>query len=246
MKPILFTCSFFTIYTYGVFVAIAFFVSTFLISAEVRQKNGDENLFFNLCLFILISGIVFARLFYVVLNWDVFKGNPLEIIMLQHGGLVWFGGFSGALVSGLVFFKIKKMPVLETLDLLIPYVALGQAIGRIGCFFNGCCYGKAWSLGFYFPVHHAFLFPTQLLDSFSLLAIFVFLRSIAAKTKQSGIVLAFSFILMGLQRFFMEFIRADERPYFLLLSIFQWISAGLFFLGIFSLGAIFLWKKKAA
>ena len=100
------------------------------------------------------------------------------MLMLQHGGLVWFGGFIGALLCSLVFLKVKKLPVLDLLDLLVPYAALAQAIGRIGCFFNGCCYGKECSLGFYFPVHARILFPSQLLDSLTLLFIFIFLRLI--------------------------------------------------------------------
>jgi len=244
MKPVLFECPLFSVYTYGVFVAFGFFVSTFLISIEARRKHWDENAIFNLCLLILFSGIVFARLFYVALNLDYFRENWLEIVMLQHGGLVWFGGFLGATAACLAFIKIKKLPLGETFDLLVPYVALGQSLGRIGCFFNGCCYGKPWDFGIFFPVHGATLFPSQLVDSFTLLIIFVVLKIVSMKKKKTGMVFAFSFVLFGLQRFLMEFIRGDERPFYFSLSIFQWISLFVSAVGMITL--IYLWKKKSA
>jgi phosphatidylglycerol:prolipoprotein diacylglycerol transferase len=187
---------------------------------------------------------VFARLFYVALNLDYFTENWLEIVMLQHGGLVWFGGFLGATVSCLLFIRIKKLPLGVTLDLLVPYVALGQSLGRIGCFFNGCCYGKPFGHGIYFPVHGATLFPSQLVDSLTLLMIFVILRIWAKVSKRDGEVFALSFVFFGLQRFLMEFIRGDERPFYFSLSIFQWISLFVSVVGIIAL--IYLWKKKSA
>jgi len=243
MMPILFKCSFFTVYTYGVFVALAFLAATSLVSWEAKRQGMDEDLIYNLCVTILVSGIVFARFFYVGLNWDYFRDNLLDVIKLQHGGLVWYGGLIGALASSLAFMKRKKLKVLATLDLLAPYAALVQAIGRIGCFFNGCCYGVESGWGVYFPVHAKVLFPSQILDSATLLLIFVVLKVIAEKDRR-GETLIFYFILASFQRFLMEFVRGDERPFYLSLSIFQWISLGLFFCGLFLYGALFLWKKR--
>lgn len=242
MKPILFQCGFLTIYTYGVSVAVAFFTASFLATREARRRGLDENRIYNLTLFLLVSGIVGARLFYVGLNWDYFKTDYLEIVKLEHGGLVWFGGFIAALLAGLVFLKARRMDVLATLDLLAPYIALAQAIGRIGCFFNGCCYGKPSLWGFYFPAHRTVLFPSQLFDSLTLLVIFVLLKLIPGG-RRKGVVLISYFILASLQRFFMEFIRGDERPFYGPLSIFQWISVGLFILGLVGY-ARWTWKKK--
>ncbi|MFH0876600.1 MAG: prolipoprotein diacylglyceryl transferase [Candidatus Omnitrophota bacterium] len=242
MKPILFQCGFLTIYTYGVSVAVAFFVASFLAGREARRRGLDENRIYNLTIFLLVSGIVGARLFYVGLNWDYFKTDLLEVFKLQHGGLVWFGGLVGATFAGWIFLKIKRMDVLATLDLMAPYIALAQAIGRIGCFFNGCCYGKPSAWGIYFPVHETALFPSQLLDSFTLLVIFVVLRLFSA-SRNKGVVLSLYLVLASLQRFLMEFLRADTRPFYGPLSIFQWISIGLFVLGL--AGTIcWTWKRK--
>lgn len=242
MKPVLYQCGLFTIYTYGVFVAIAFLVSTFLLVREARQRRIDENLIYNLSIVFLVGGIIFARLFYAALNWDYFRDNLLEIIMLSHGGLVWFGGLTGAFVSGLIFLKIKRMPILPTLDLFAPYIALAQAIGRIGCFFNGCCHGRESEWGIYFPAHHQILFPSQLVDSLTLLVIFIVLRFFCAKTRE-GEIFSFYVMLAALQRFLMEFFRGDLRPFYRGLSIFQWISLGLFCCGLFFY-LVIRWKRR--
>lgn len=242
MKPVLYQCGLFTIYTYGVFVAIAFLVSTFLLVREARQRRLDENLIYNLSIVLLAGGIIFARLFYVVLNWDYFRDNLFEIIMLSHGGLVWFGGLTGAFAFGLIFMKIKRMPVLPALDFFAPYIALAQAIGRIGCFFNGCCYGRESEWGIYFPLHHQILFPSQLVDSLTLLVIFIVLRIFYAKRRE-GEIFCFYVMLAALQRFSMEFFRGDSRPFYNGLSIFQWISLGLFGCGLFFY-LVNRWKRR--
>jgi len=244
MHPILYKCSFFTIYTYGVFVAFAFVVASVFLSIEAKRRHFDENVLYNLSILLLVSGIIFARLFYVSLNWDFFKDNLAEIVMLAHGGLVWFGGLIGACVCGFVFIKINKLPLWETFDLLAPMAALVQSIGRMGCFFNGCCYGKAvGAWGVYFPVHGRLLFPSQILDSLTLLSIFVYLRWLQPRSRK-GEIFCLYLILASVQRFLMEFIRGDERTFYFHLSIFQWISLGLFFIGLFLYGGL-LWKKKS-
>lgn len=248
MLPVLYKCSFFSIYTYGVFVALAFMVSSWLVSREAKRRGQDDNAIYNLCVLLLVSGIVSARLFYVVLNWDVFSADLLEVLRLQHGGLVWFGGLIGASLSALVYMKAKKLSVIPTLDLFAPYAALGQAVGRIGCFFNGCCYGRESGWGFYFPVHGASLVPSQLFDAASLLLVFVVLRLIPEKAK-AGLVFSAYLVLATLQRFFLEYLRGDERPFYSVLgvslSVFQWISVFLFCVGILY-GVMILWKKKSA
>ena len=243
MLPILYKCGFVTVYTYGVFVALAFFVTTSLLSFDAKKRHLDENALYNLCIVVLLCGIIFARIFYVALNWDFFKENPVEIIQLQHGGLVWFGGLIGALGCALIYLRIKKMPLLETMDFMVPYIALGQSIGRIGCFFNGCCYGKETTTwGIYFPVHGQILFPSQILDSLTLLLIYFLLKAVS-QGRAKGIIFSLYLVLAGLQRFLMELLRGDQRPFYFGLSIFQWISTGLFVAGLI-LYLKFTWKKK--
>jgi len=243
MYPVLFKCPLFTIYTYGVFVALAFFVSSWLVSLEAKKKGLDDNVIYNLCVLLLVSGIISARIFYVVLSWDYFKADPLEIIRLQHGGLVWFGGLIGAIISSALFLKINRLPVMQMVDLFAPYVALGQAIGRIGCFFNGCCHGKEGSVGIFFPSQGRILFPSQLIDAVFLLSIFVILKYFGPRLR-AGMVFVLYLILASMQRFFMEFLRGDERPFYWGLSIYQWISVLIFAAGITTY-ILLSWKKKS-
>ena len=243
MHPVLFKCPLFTIYTYGVFVALAFFVSSWLVSLEAKKRGMDDNVVYNLCVLLLVSGIISARIFYVALSWDYFKADPLEIIRLQHGGLIWFGGLIGATISSVIFLRINKLSVIKIIDLFAPYVALGQAIGRIGCFFNGCCHGKEGSVGVFFPAHGRILFPSQLMDSAFLLFIFIVLKYFGPRLK-GGMVFALYLILASMQRFFMEFFRGDERPFYWGLSIYQWISISIFVSGVITC-IVLSWKKKS-
>ncbi|MFA5060347.1 MAG: prolipoprotein diacylglyceryl transferase family protein, partial [Candidatus Omnitrophota bacterium] len=113
-------------------------------------------------------------------------------------------------------------------DLVAPYLALGQAIGRLGCFLNGCCYGKAVSWGLFFPVHGAHLHPVQLYTSFDLLIIFFILKKYQRLERNSGETFVLYLILASLERFCMEFLRADHVQVWLGLSIFQIVSITIF------------------
>lgn len=242
MKPILFECRFFTIYTYGFLVAVAFFVATTLISRAVRRRGLSEPLYYHLCLVLLLAGIVGARIFYVALNWSFFSADWQEIVMLQHGGLVWYGGLIGAVLGAYVYMKIHRMPIISTMDLLVPYVALAQAIGRVGCFFNGCCHGRESVWGFYVSALGKRIFPSQLVDAASLLVVYLVLRRVPAQKK--GAALSAYFILAAGQRFLMEFLRGDQRPFYFGLSVFQWISLGVVVVGV-ACAWRWVWKTRA-
>ena len=230
MTPVLWTCPLFTIYTYGLVAAVAFIVSSWLIGKEAGRRGLPAETISTWTLMLLVFGILGARILYVVLNWRDFSGDFLEIFRLQHGGLIWFGGFAGSLLGGIIFLRIHRLPVFKVLDIAAPYVALAQAIGRIGCFYNGCCYGKPSSWGIYFPVHQQVLFPSQILDSLTLLVLFVLLKGF--KSSRPGRVFAAYLIGASVQRFLMEFIRGDIRPFYLSLSFYQWVCVGLFVFGV--------------
>jgi phosphatidylglycerol:prolipoprotein diacylglycerol transferase len=142
MYRILFKLGGFNIYSYGALLALAFIAGTFLASLRAHKQGIDKNKIMDLSLYIAISSILGARIMFVALNWGYYKANPLDIIKLWEGGLVFYGGLICAFIV-VVFFLIKnKMPVLKVLDIFAAPLALGIAIGRIGCFLNGCCYGK--------------------------------------------------------------------------------------------------------
>ncbi len=209
-------------------LVLAFFICTYLACLQAKKENFNPEIIFNLLFLIFISGVIGARLFYVFNNFNFYLSNPLEIIMLQHGGMSWFGGVILGLVTAILFIKKNKLKVLQVLDLVIPFIALGQAIGRIGCLLNGCCFGKASGFGIYFKVFDQILIPTQLYSSLILLLIFFLLRSIQNRKHFPGQVLRAYFFLYPIKRFFIEYLRNDNPRIFFGLTLFQILSLVMF------------------
>ena len=183
----------------------------------------------------LSGGILGGRLMYILLNLDFFLKDPLEIFKLWHGGLVWYGGFIAGLLSAVLYLKRNNAPILKTLDLAAPFIALAHAIGRIGCFLNGCCYGRPVSWGIYFPEHNDRLIPVQLISSLDLLAIFIILRLLEERPRRPGSVVVYYLLFSSLERFLVEFSRDDSARSFCGLTIFQLISIVIF------ISALILW-----
>jgi len=234
----------FTVYSYGVMLVLAFFISSYLASRQAVKANIDPDMIFNLCFYVFIVGIIGSRIFYVVSNYPYYLKHPLEIIMLQHGGLAIFGGIIFGSFFSWVFIRRKKMDTLITLDLLVPFIALGQGIGRIGCFLNGCCYGKASVFGIYFPVLGKTLIPTQLYSSLLLFLIFFILRFMQSRKHLPGQI-AYSYLfLYSVKRFFIEFFRNDNPRIFYGLTIFQLLSLAMFLFSLVMFVRTFTIKKE--
>ncbi len=245
MAPILFKCPFFTIYTYGVFVALAFLVTVPLWVREAGRRGLDAERIYTLGLLILAAGVGGARLLYVLLNWQDFSGDWLEVIRLQHGGLAWFGGLAGAFGALVLYARRQRWSVRAVLDSVVPFAALGQAVGRIGCFFNGCCYGFPVEWGLYFRTHGTRLFPTQLVASATLFIIaWLLMRMQRRDTAGEGRIVAWYLVAAGLQRFLMEFLRADIRPYYFSLSVFQWMALAV--MGAGAAGLVIIRCRRGA
>ncbi len=241
MFPKICTIGPFTVYSYGVMFALAVMICSFLIQRDARRRGMNGEALVDLTFWVIVSGIIGARIFYVFLNLEFFSTHPAEIMMVQNGGLAWQGGFFGGALAGYIFLRKKKLPLLKTLDLTAPYIALGESIGRIGCFLNGCCYGKEAAWGIYFPVHHAHLHPTQLYATASLLVVFFILKKFQDVSKIPGDVFAVYLVLAGLQRFVNEFFRGDHDVTVMGLSVFQWVSLCIISIGI---GLHFVLKKR--
>ncbi len=182
--------------------------------------------FLDMIFWVVLGGILGARIFFVILNFPYFLDNPVEILMVHHGGLAWQGSLIAGTIVGIIFVRMKKWDPVRVLDLSAPYLALGQSIGRVGCFLNGCCYGKEASWGIYFPVHDARLHPTQLYSTIGLFFVFLFLRAYRAKARP-GDVFVLYLVLASVLRFIVEFFRADHYAFFAGLSVFQWVCLGI-------------------
>jgi phosphatidylglycerol:prolipoprotein diacylglycerol transferase len=231
MYPVIFQFGFIQIYSYGLILVFAFWTFAFLLTQQALALKVANDFFWNFSLVILLSGILSARLAYIALNLRFFLDNPQEVFMLWHGGLVWYGGFLGGMLSGSIYLKRKKIPLLRAMDLIMPYVALSHSIGRIGCFLNGCCYGR-------------FFIPAQLFSSFGLLIIFVILRLLQGRPRRQGFILACYLMAVSLERFIEEFLRGDSPRDFGGLTIFQVISIAVFLSGLFLWNIIFKSAKK--
>lgn len=234
----------FTIYAYGLMLVLAFFVCAYLSSLKARKENLDPELIFNLLFLVFIFGLIGSRVFYVLINADFYLSHPLEMIMLQHGGMAWFGGLIFGTTAAVLFIKKHKMKLLKTLDLLAPFIALGQAIGRIGCLLNGCCFGWESRFGIYFKVFDKVLIPTQLYSSLLLLLIFIFLRFKQDRQHLPGEILCSYLFLYSLKRFFIEFLRNDSPRNFCGLTIFQILSLMMFFVSLGIFIKLFVSKKN--
>ncbi len=223
-----------TVYSYGVMMAVAVMVCTFFLSRDARLLGISSEKIFDFVFWIVLSGIVGARLFFILLNFDYFVNSPWEVIMVQKGGLAWQGSLIAGTAAALIYMKRQRLPPAAFVDIAAPYIALGQAIGRVGCFFNGCCYGKVLPWGIYFPVHQAHLHPTQLYDAMGLLLIFFVLKKYQRLNKISGRVFILYLILASLQRFIIEFFRADHSIALFGLSIFQLVCIAVFLAALYA------------
>ena len=230
----------FTIYSYGLMLIVAFLIGSALASRQAKREKINPDIIFNLCFSAFISGIIGARIFYIFENLGYYVKNPVEIIMLQHGGMSWYGGLILGVFAGIAYLKSQKIPIFKVLDLMAPFIALAQGIGRIGCLLNGCCFGKVSPYGIYFPVHKLVLIPTQLYSTLILTLIFIFLRFLQERPHRVGAIFFTYLLLYSTKRFFIEFWRADNEIVFRGLTLFQIISIVVFCISVFS---IFLIKK---
>lgn len=240
MFPVIFSLGPISIYSYGTMVALAFIACLFLLKDEAKNKGLSYQTIVDLCFWILICGLVGARLFYVILNWDYFRSYPLEVFKLYHGGLVIYGGIIAGTLTGLVYLKRKRLDVGLTLDVIAPYIVLAQAIGRIGCLLNGCCFGYPSVCGLYFPVHSEILSPIQAYSSLANLSIFIILKSIGHRISTKGNIFIIYLMLYSTKRFIVEFFRADTPKNILGFSVFQILSVVIFIIA----GAILTIRKR--
>lgn len=235
MHPVIYQIGPVTIYAFGVMLAVAVVVCTLGLSRDARTLGISQEKVFDFAFWVVINGIIGARIFYILLNIGYFIEQPVEILMVHKGGLAWQGSLLAGMGTAIWYIRRQKWPLGKFLDIVAPYAALGQAIGRIGCFLNGCCYGKVCSWGPYFPVHHERLHPTQLYDAFGLFLIFLFLNKYRRGVKADGQAFLLYLVLAAAQRFAVEFFRADHYIVWAQLSVFQWIcliiilTAGYFY-----------------
>lgn len=176
----------------------------------------------------VIGGIVGARLWEVIFTWQYYSQHLLEIPALWRGGLSIQGAVLGGLVA-VIWYCRSKVPFWNMADLLAPGLLVGQAIGRLGCFLNGCCFGIPHPLGIVYPpgtdAYYTYgtlpLFPAVLLESFWDLVVLSFLLIVFKRKPFEGFIALSYFILYSVGRFFFEFWRGDSLITFMNLKVAQ-------------------------
>lgn len=215
MHPIFITLGPLTIRWYGVCVALGFLAGYHLFLKRAPRLGLNQQQASNLILLIFLSGILGARVYYVILNWQVFRGDLREILRVDHGGLVFHGGFIGAMLGLGTWSRWSQRSLAATADALAPSLVMGQIFGRFGCFMNGCCHGKAcdhfWAIHPSAPPEVAgqALHPTQLYEVAGLVDIFVTLLVLEKLARYPGYVTCAYVILYAVLRFIVEFFRGD-------------------------------------
>jgi len=242
----------FFIPTYGVLVALALLTALWLTARLARRVGLDPETVVNLGVYCALSGIVGAKLLMFVFDFDYYARNPREIFSLttlQAGG-VFQGGLALALITAVIYMRRKNLPGLATADTFAPGLALGHAIGRLGCFAAGCCWGAEchlpWAVTFTNPEAHRLvgvplgvpLHPTQLYEAFAEAVIFVVLYLRFAKAHRPGSILGLYLLLYGSARFVVEFFRVHDQanPFGAPVSTPQWIALAMLGAGAWLLG----------
>ena len=219
MLPVLIRIGPIPVYSYGLMLAISFILGIFLAQKWANRRGIDPKKIEDLGFWILIAAVIGSRVLYIIFHPNEFLPNPLSFVKIWEGGLMFFGGFVGAILAALIFLKKNRIPILKTGDMIVPLVGLGEFFTRIGCFLNGCCFGKSTSLpwGIKFPIQsaaghlHRPLHPTQLYSSLFGFILFYYLMQRQKQKLKTGQVFSEFLITYGGFRFLIDFVRYYEN-----------------------------------
>jgi phosphatidylglycerol:prolipoprotein diacylglycerol transferase len=238
MLPKLISIGSFFIPTYGTLVALGFLAALWITIRLAKRVSLPAEPVTNLAIYCALAGLAGAKLFMILFDFnDYWSGQEklFSLATLQAAG-VYQGGFLVAFVTAVLYMRSQHLPILATCDVFSPGIALGQAIGRLGCFSAGCCYGVPthlpWAITFRNPEAHDLtgvplgipMHPTQLYESFADALIFLFLYFRIGKSHTAGAILGWYLALYSAARFVIEFFRFHEQGLHFGLSYTQWIS----------------------
>jgi len=242
VHPVLFHLGPLPIYSYGFCVTLGVLSAVFLMKQKSLREGWTPEEVLDLVLLFTLSSFIGARIFYVLQHWDYFSENPAAIFKIWEGGIVFYGGAIGGLVFLPFYARMKHWSYFKMTDFLAPYVFLTHGFGRIGCFFNGCCYGRVshlpWAVQYPFlpdPVH-----PVQLYAAGFNFTAFLFLIYLHHRKKFPGETTLAYFLIYGAGRFILEDFRGDNPHIILGLTLPQLLS--LVFILLASLSYFFYFR----
>ncbi len=215
------------IHTYGVFVAIGFILGLAVATRRARHEGIDPERITDLGAWLILAGMLGGKLFHIIFFWnDFISAWHEEGVRSLREGFVFYGGFIVASLTAVAYTTVKKLPFFRVADIFAPSIALGHAFGRMGCFFNGCCYGKPCSLPWAvtFPPPHIMagipVHPTEIYETLGNLAIFAGLSAIYRHKRADGQIWWLYILSYGVLRFIVEFFRGDyDTHYFGVLTL---------------------------
>ena len=224
MFPTIFSIGNASLHSYGLLFAIGCLAGFFLTKAEAKRKNINPDRIADLIFYLLVAGIVGARIFYVFSDLSAYIENPLEFFKIWKGGLVFYGSLIFAFPTLFIYVKKHKMPLGKVLDIMAPAFVLAHFFGRIGCLLAGCCYGKPTNLPFAItfvnpeslaPLNVG-LHPTQIYSALVNFTIFLFLWLVRKRIKIDGQLFWIYLLAYSVARSITELFRGDFRGEFIL------------------------------
>lgn len=251
LDPIAFQLGPFSVHWYGVIMGSAFLLGSLLAARQAKKMGINPDHIWNMLMWILPSAILGARTYYVLFEWEQYKGSLYDIIAVWEGGLAIHGGLIGGTIAGVLYARKHQLAILKMADILAPSIILGQAIGRWGNFMNQEAHGGPVSEAFIskFPafiknqmfINGQYYHPTFIYESLWNLGVFAFLLFYRGKKKLDGEVALLYLGLYSTGRFFIEGLRTDSLmlgP----LRVAQFVSLTLFVLSI----SFFIYKRWSA
>ena len=197
-------------------IAIGFLLTYMYICRLATRRGIDDEHITDLYLVIIVTSIIGARLNYVVSNWQEYANNLSAIPKVWEGGMVYLGGFTGAMLGGFGYLWMRGLGYGAYYDMFAPAVPFACALGRVGCFLNGCCFGIACDLpwAMKFPMRTGAgadaRHPTQIYELIILLAISAFMHRYYMRNRRPGMAMVLFMYLYSADRFTIEFFRAES------------------------------------
>jgi len=224
MNPVAFTIGNFEIRWYSLLIFIGIIIGYLLANKESKKFNLPEDFIFNLTFYVIVFGIIGARIYYVLFNLSYYQANPTEIIKVWHGGLAIHGGIIAGLITTFIYCRHFKISVTRTCDIAVPSIIIAQAIGRWGNFFNSEAHGPVTTLNnlqnLHIPnfiidgmkINGVYYHPTFLYESLWCILGFIILILIRKfyKYLKSGQLTCVYFMWYSLGRLFIEYLRTDS------------------------------------
>ncbi|MBI2907790.1 MAG: prolipoprotein diacylglyceryl transferase [Chloroflexi bacterium] len=205
---------------YGLAIALAVMAAVWMAVREGKRRGVSPDDIYSIVSWALVGGLVGARLFHIIDQWEYYSANPSQLVQFQQGGLAIWGGLAGGSLATLLYARIKRLPIARLTDVAAPALLVGQMVGRLGCIINGDAYGGATNLpwGFIYQNPKS-LIPSQLLGVpthpypvyeilWDAVVLFVILR-LGRRWQTSGLVFASYLALYSLGRMLLTFVRQE-------------------------------------